>query len=538
MTRRYVIKDLAKCSEPVEVYWHVGLKKSTSTGGWLANVVFRGELSGALQVIPIPIGQLPIMPLGVSFVRGRMSPARSGEEGVVLFADTAQGTWVVSNHLPRGLYDHVSQKGGRQWLYKLTAGEQQIYVPATELVRYFLLHDSILANVLMEPAGLAALFRPVTTADIHENQLFLEFMSGVPKSILSRDWIREFTWLAVHPEGRAMWDSVQRLSGSQGFVRVDMPGLQNSTWRYRGITHQNSKLVLEILHASGRRLPCRKLVYSHPLMTVPSKWVEGTDDEPLVENLPPDEIKVSSGPRGGSLNTKNIKEPSKETDFEEAVKVELLRAPKNRKPASGGKPERKKARRRKVSGTSGTLETSTGPLGPDGGLVPANLQVLGLCSQDIPKSLIPMYKALEHLTFMIPGLKISTALCELKQGRAFSMAGTVARVCLVASIQMDNHPPVVMLDVARELAAPVATLLLRYLHQTAIEDQESDISVLLAGLVDNSGHWDTQLEASMGKKLTCRHLLGLVHRREEEKSVEVIAKLALRIWGRVAFEVS
>ena len=124
-------------------------------------------------------------------------------------------------------------------------------------------------------------------------------------------------------------------------------------------------------------------------------------------------------------------------------------------------------------------------------------------------------------------------LCMLKQGRVFSLAESMPRVCLVTVITVPAYLPVVLLDVDRADNRSVSTLLLRYHDLSVVQDMERHIQQLLDALVDNSGRWGIEAESALLPVCECIRLRNLIPEREKERSEDDILELALRLRERM-----
>jgi hypothetical protein len=91
----------------------------------------------------------------------------------------------------------------------------------------------------------------------------------MPVRSLCDSFVKEFSWLAVHPDGRRTWDSVYERSKGFPYMRLNPPPLVPCAMEFRSVRMPGQWLVLEILHAAGKKVPCDVLRYSHPSLRSP-----------------------------------------------------------------------------------------------------------------------------------------------------------------------------------------------------------------------------------------------------------------------------
>lgn len=267
------IRPFEEEDEELELYWHAGLRHDHRMG-WQVQAVTQGLGSGRFRLWPLPIGLLPLLPLGRRFVDGRLADVQvRGEIGDVVIPNVAHGEEITSDRIPPGLYPFGRHRGGVQRLLRYETAQGTCLIPTVELVRFLFLHNKTLAHALMRPGGLMELFCPVETG-IHR-KLQLDFTTQVPVRALSRHFLKEFAWLAIHPEGYRSWSSVHERSIGQRYVSFRPPPLRNSAWIFRGVRQDGVWLVLELLQVTGKECPARKISYSHPAL---KRYEDGETD--------------------------------------------------------------------------------------------------------------------------------------------------------------------------------------------------------------------------------------------------------------------
>ncbi len=261
--KRFSIRAFREAGEPLEIYWLAGLERAEN-GGWLVRVVTRGMESQKVRMWKLPIGILPLLSLGIHFDdRGMLLETQSrGQIKTVTLPNVADGEEITSADMPEDLHPFFGRHPGVQRLVRYNTDAGEILVPTIELVRYLLVHNKTLANALMVPGQLLTLyhFQPVGIYD----ELTLGFTADMPVRALSRGFALEFSWLAIHPEGRKAWDSVYRRTAGKDYVNLDPPNVPDAKMTFRGVGRNGVWLVLEIQYLSGREPPCNRLGYGHP----------------------------------------------------------------------------------------------------------------------------------------------------------------------------------------------------------------------------------------------------------------------------------
>jgi hypothetical protein len=100
----------------------------------------------------LPIGLLPILPLGRCFSKGNLTvTALHGDIAEFTIDNMGNGEEVTSDQIPPGLFAFTRAKRGIQRLFR---------IPTIEMVRYLFFHNKTMANALMRPGGILELFRP------------------------------------------------------------------------------------------------------------------------------------------------------------------------------------------------------------------------------------------------------------------------------------------------------------------------------------------------------------------------------------------
>ncbi|SMC18186.1 hypothetical protein SAMN02745857_00500 [Andreprevotia lacus DSM 23236] len=489
---RFLIKDFREKDEPLEIFWLTGLQPTPAEHGRVLRVVTKGMRSGELAQWVLPIDMLPIMALGRCFENGRMlTKISAGTLSSLQIGDLASGTELSSAELPAALYSFAGRKTGVQKLVRYDVGTHHIYIPTFELIRYFLAHNRLLAGMLMFPEQLLLLYDFVAPG-IHDH-LLLKFTRMIRPRMLSPSFAAEFAWLAVHPEGRASWDSVSSRSAGQPYMSMKLPHTTDCELRYRGIQQGNDVLVLEILGATGRQLPCNELFYSHPAFKQSVRHhkggrdVQGGDagDEPRTR----DELEIQRRANGTRKNSARhlVEVPPKSMPFGSSVPIKKLWRVVASKPKDGSEPDPK----RKKAGFHGhgMLPVGMGPENMFSDLPPIEFQLLTPLDWVFAGELMALAETIKVLQGMLVDTQVFMSLCQLPGNRAFVWAGVRMRGCLVVYFEPKGRPPVVLLDVDRNGAHALASMAVHFKVVTDFAEVEEVVDELLSQLVGRLGRW-------------------------------------------------
>jgi len=257
-----IIRQLARFQHDVELRWLTGLLREGDQLKIRAQFLNHGDGTTFLQ--NLPFGMLPFLMPGMVVSKGEVrTERRTGKRVKTLLPDLAAHEEIdVMEGLARSHYDLGGRKGGGQRLLRYQAKGRTILIPTFELIRLLFMHSKALANSLLIPSGLMEL--AVTPAPGLYPDIDIDFTGAVPHRAVSPEFVKEFAWLAVHPDGRRAWDSVLKLSAGKPYLTLVPPPLRNCHLTCRGVVWNNRLLVLEILSLSGRRLPAGEIRWTHP----------------------------------------------------------------------------------------------------------------------------------------------------------------------------------------------------------------------------------------------------------------------------------
>lgn len=539
---RYYFKHVGLLSaERLELYWLAGFRR-TEENQWFAAAAMRECESGKLLGTRFPIGALPILALGRTFSNGGLDPEPCrGEIASARILDLSAARVATSAELDERHYSFGGRPGGVQRLFEYRTGECRLLIPAVELMRFLFVHNRALAQTILRPGALNLLFAPQVPGASPVKRI--EFTKDMPKQCLTRQFVREFAWLALDPEARRSWDSVATLTSDKDHVIFRPPPLREVEFRFRGIRHGDTWLVQEILALSGRTLPCSVIEYRHPAL-VRTVLVKGNPDDGRKrggrkspsgsENGEKPEMEIDEGTDGSSSSRKliSVEGIRKDPRFEnpalvkavpsrtkQRVQIPRLRDGGPKKPGPG-------------SGVSGTNRVSAGEPGTRSAPPPIEFTSLPSATGAKLGSLEALYDVAAELR-AVASLHIDAKPLFLKVGRAFSLAGQERRLALAVVIQRSDRPPVVLLDVERTGVAALALMALRFKNTAPSASVERAVGAMLDGLVDRGGTWSTAAEASVCHLCECERLPKALCPREgkgfsaSDWAVRLIERLGL-----------
>lgn len=533
---RLFLRPLAKLGpEHVELYWLAGLCEEENA--WFVRAVMRGVESNRYSMVPFPIGLSPLLSLGHVFAEGKMQtlPAR-GIFGNATITDVSEYEEITSADISSGLYSFGGKGGGIQRLLRYHTPQGEILIPTIELIRYLFLHNRTLANAVIRPGALNLLFHPEVPG--YRREFTLRFTSQLPKSCLSRQFAQEFAWIALDPDARRAWDSVRLQSHGKQYVTFTPPPLRMSEWRFRGVQLGNQWLVLELLHLTGKRHPCDELHYGHPSMKVVTRSVDGsglkldpdsdgddgnTSREHIIYDYELDDGR--DGATSGGQKTTDIY--SRLSGFDRSITVEKFvirldgevgRQRKESAPTTGPRTEIRK-----------TVKVSSGERSLNGKLPPLEFKLLTPVTWDCIGDLEALAGTVRHMAHKLPWIRFAMSLCQLKAGRAFSMANRKPRVGLVVTITRPDAPPIVLLDVERTGDVALSLVALHFHGRSSFNVVESSVKRALDGLVDGSGHWDHEIEVELFDVCICERLPKMLTPRKTANAKGQTALWAMKL---------
>lgn len=527
------IKSFQDRREDLELAWLAG-PKETPSAGWQIHAATRPLSSDRIDVHRLPIGALPVLSPGRCYTDGIAStvPVR-GEMATIRIENVADGEEVPAACIPTTLYSVPEHPLRYQRLYHYKVGHLDILVPTIELVRFLFLHNKTMANAVMRRGALMELFQPEPLR--LGGHLHLRFTKLMPASALSRGFVQEFAWAAVHEDGRKSWDSVWERSVGRKFVSFDPPPLRDSEWLVRWVRHGDTALVLEIYQASGKTHPCDTLSFSHPsirrkLNFRPKASLDIGED---LEGDQPREINdyiVDECSEGSRTDVHQLVLPSpfKVSSFDREIKITKVveAAPSKNDQEVGGNDESEVplvGRRKRASASIRRhrirVPASLAEAGLNATLPPVEFELLEPADPGFVGELKPLLDVLRLMKEDLPTVSVAVSLCSLKRGRAFSMSGRHRRPCLVALIRPPSLGPLVLLDVDHSGGWKLASLFLKCREGLPFRAIEENIEKLLSGLVDNGGLWPASGHDAFPQDCVCIRLPRILRRHERMEEV-------------------
>lgn len=539
--KRMVFRSVAKFggSDPVEVFWRTGFHR-TEDNEWKVGVVYRNKRTEELKQVYEPIGMLPLLSLAVWFEHGVIQANDMlGEQCETIIPDVGAPEVITSAQLASDLYALPQERSGTQRLFRYHTAIGGVIIPAIELIRVLFAHNRALALALMRPAGLEQLIAPMEPG--HQDTALLRFTKEMPKSAIGRDLAMNVAWIALDQGARRSWDSVSRLSVGQSYALLDPPAIKKSVWAFQGVRAGNQWFVLELKYIGGRELPVRTLQYSHPGFR---KIVVSESTSNLVAPGAPDVSKgegqqtlsggydVDDGEGGsasyhGALITEM---KNRRLVFENDVHVIKVR-----KEVGGWGQKVKSGAKKPVRKVREPSPVTTGERTRGGRIPPIEFKTLASSPLTSMGDLVALDETVRHMRDMLPDVRFSMALVELKQGSA--TAGTVGlrrRVGMVVTIQPPERPPIAVIDVERAGIAALSLMSMHFLEGTDGDGLEAAVKLMLDGWSESGGHWPTMIEGRLASRCHCQRLpKALVPREAFSKlgrhwAIRLISKLDIR----------
>lgn len=533
--QRLIVETFEREPEPLEVYWLAGLLRHPEEG-WQVRTVVRGTESGSFRMHVLPIGLLPILTLGSRFEKGQLLQYQSaGVTGFATVPDVAKAEELGSDALPAGLYPFGESKGGVQRLLRYQTDIGTLLVPTIELIRFLFVHNKTLAHALMQPGSLMTLHRQQNFQQ--GAPLLLHFSSDMPVRLLSHAFVQEFAWLAYDQSARKSWESVYGFTIGKPYVSFMPPHIHDSCWTFRGVQQGETWLVLELMHVSGRQLPCKSLSFSHPAMVhrpAKSKLVASmkSSGSEAVKELG----KYKAVERGGSRTRQGqsaLSISQKSGNFSNPIQIEKIwslvkptTTRKDREPSGG-----------QICDAEPIVKLgSLGIQAINAKVLPMELQLLESVAWDQLGTLEAMVRTVQLMAIMLTDVQISMNLAKLPSGRVFSIAERRPRICLIVLFELVGKPPVVLLDIDRTGNHALSTMVLRFSLLLNSLELERIIRSVLDALVSNGGHWEKQVEQIFSGACSFKRFPRVLPKRNKLASESYLRLWAVRLCRRLGYK--
>ncbi len=534
-----IIRPLIRYKGDLELRWLTGYYRHPQKGLRLA-VQFLNHDNGATIVKELPFSMLPFLTPGLVVSRGEVQIARrTGKQSSLVLADLSISEEIEAAQLSALSHFNLNRNiCGDQRILCYQASGTTILIPAIELIRFLFLHSRILTESLLLPSGLMEL--AVTPLPGVYRDIKIEFTDRVPRKLMTSEFVEEFAWLSIDPDGRRAWDSIGRRSREGHFLTLDPPPLRDCQLEFRGLEWNSHLLVLEILAVSGRRLPADTIQWTHPLINEKSHKKSAN---------------ASSRSQGGSARANR---PRRQREHVVDGIAESLKYNNQDVVLLGGKrgcfsnraeiiklfhPRKNSALcidRGENGNSEGVPSHTVGSVNPNllplvdrlpvsvdnlgllDGLPPVEFSILEPAALEPLGNLDLLNAVLQRVESAHQGLTVTRKLYYLKRGTAFSIRGDRRRTYLLALFTSQRCPPRVLIDVDHSNRRGLSALFLRYDAPIPLADVSIHLMLLLDALVDNYGHWDPIAEARLSKFVTITRLpklLRMVERAEDDEYV-------------------
>ena len=546
------ITSLADYPDDLELRWLKGIGKTTDGKLWVDTFI-RPE-NGKTFFCRLPYGILPFLMPGLVISRGEVLTSRKGgKSGWAVIPDLSQMEVIPAiTAFTRDHYDLGGHLGGDHCVLRYHSHGWTILIPAMELVRFLFLHSKVMAKSLLEPMGLMNLaLTPVP--DLYP-EILVEFHPNMPRALMRPEFIQEFAWAAVHPEGRAAWDSVLRLSSGQRSLILEPPPLKNCRIEFRGVAKAKTWLVLEITTLTGRALPAPVIHWTHPSECEKNTIPDGPGAKDEEEDLPPGPARSihvrehevdEKADSQKDINQDMIMLGSKRGVFTAPARVVRILSPARVRRTIKEPGDQEPSPRKSRSDAGGPIDptlpvktvTKTVSMGEEavtGGLSPLEVLTLEQASFEAIGDLGVLVETLKLIERSQQDLTLTTSLVFLKQGRTVSRNPQGRRSCLVAVFTSSGKPPSVLLDVDHSgLVGGLSGLMLRYDRICPLDEMEQHIKQLLDTMVDRYGNWDKVAECTLPDWVTVKHLPKLLRMTERAGDKEYVWRWARRLTNEI-----
>lgn len=536
-----IIKPLIRYHGDLELRW-LNEHYAHPQRGLRIKAQFLNYSDGLTIFEDLPFGMLTFLTPGLVVSHGEVQDARrSGKQSEVVLSDLSKPEEIgVMESIALSGYDLSGHGGGDQRVLRYQIGTKTILIPAIELIRFLFLHSRILADVLLQPLGLMEL--AVTPLPGFHKEIQIDFTGRMPRKLLTPEFVQEFAWLSIHPDGRRAWDSVRRLSGGKHFFSFDPPPLQDCRLEFRGLEWNQSWLVLEILSVTGRTLPAETIRWTHPSVyekAHKSTTEIGSRSEGGAPSMSRPRREREHSVDGNAESHKNVDQDvvllgRKRSCFcNSAEVVKALRPRENFVPGGiGGENERP----HKTRSDAGLLidpdlpptvvrkNVSIGDPAWIGGLPPVEFAILEPAEWDHIGDLGLLDAALRRIEAAHQDFTLTQHLYFLKRGKRISFCGSHRRAYLLAVFTSPEFPPRVLIDVDHTNRDGLAGLLLRYDTPISLREVAGHVKIMLDSLVDSYGHWDSLIEARLSKVVTIKRLPKLLRMTERANDEEYVGR--------------
>lgn len=484
--------------EAAELYW-ICSPFMNENREWMLKVAFRYEDN--IKMVEVPWGTLPFLRLGQKYING--TAVSSNKAGIISEVNIEHEEFKVFGafYMPKELYYFYKiYECGLQKICQFKVGKKTYYVPCTEIVRSFFAKSKTLANYILKPNGLDFLIK---SSEIIKDCLYLSFSFEVPEKIATKETAGHIGWIKYNEDAFSSWSSVYgNIFSSQtkyNVVELLPPVMKECKWTFRGITVNDSVLILEILSSTGLRTPFKSIKFDHPkiirnrVTEDPNKIRKRINENDDIYELTEDNeglgTRLEQKPHVVEL------EPTKFI-FEDIEHIEKI-SDQDREVILGTKII---SSNRNVPGSGeSSINVSTEDWTSQGQIQPLEFSSLEIVKGRTGKGLEEFYEAINFIKNEYPSLEISMTEVFLPEGKSFSYyPDGDRRNCAIVRIDMERDFSNYIIEIGRIDEWPISTLyLLQSKKSTLNNNYESTINILLNSVLDNYGHWDDEILKSL-----------------------------------------
>ncbi|SFF23897.1 hypothetical protein SAMN04487969_119131 [Paenibacillus algorifonticola] len=487
-------------NEEVELLWF-GSPYMDYKGNWRIKAAFRSA-SMVIKLVSYAWGTVPYMRIGQVYANGKFDPIKplSGSSYRLTIDDMSSGTITNGFKLPRRLIDFgKNPELGLQKVIQFKVNNLTYCIPVIEFVRALFINSKTLATQLLQPHGLEML---IDKSDVSQGTLHFDMSLRVPANLATESNAQHLSWIYMDADIHSMWDSVYQNMFSQAIqdsplnpnvpfkkgipLNVNLSPIGPIEMYIRGEKFIDYILVKEIIGFSGFKHPHERILFWHPskkmheinfgekkVRLTPranANYILNEDSDNAKEDrnqdvleAPPTFMRFSNSPII-KTRRKHVKRSNKGKD----IIVKLGRGGKN-------------------IGAAKEVSTQDSIVGGD--TPPIDFQTLETIPITEAIGLEAFFKMIQLLKETY-SLKISMSILRIPSGKKFSVCpnGT-RRTCAV--VQIVNAKSITYLvEIARPDEWSISTLILRPTPQSSLKSIETNIKLLLDGLVQKGGHWD------------------------------------------------
>lgn len=540
-----IIRSLMNDKCDMVLHWLIGFYPHTNNELQVC-AEFRDIRDGASYTKKLPFNVLPILVPGLIVSSGRVTTARINGKHLSQVIPDLSSCDEINAAQCRELehFDFNQLLFNSQKILCYQIKDKTVLIPSVELIRYLFLHNRIMAESVLKPAGLLNL--AVTPFPGFYDDVKIEFKDQVPRKLLTREFVQEFCWLSIDPDARKSWDSIRHRSSMENFLAFDPPPLRNCELSVRGIQINNCLLVLEIISLTGRSLPAKNIKWTHPRIIERDSDKSANNKKSPISKTSHKTRTHGQGEYTLNENIENLKISNqnvlliggKKSCFAHNACLEKI--PRARRALasaeySGGDERKGLCSGREVSGES-NLSPTINNFSIDGydrelygaqSLV--DFSVLEAAEYKHIGNLNFLYNVLEEVENVHQGLTVTRYLCYLKNGAPFSHRNNHRRMYLIAIFMSPGLYPRILIDVDHSRAKGLSALFLRYDWNVSISTMTSHVKEIVDALVSNYGHWDSSVEERLSKEVFIKRFPKLFRNADIYKNSECVQRWIARI---------